>query len=237
MQVFYNRCIRCVALGPGGLASGMRGMAGKLAQTDLRLAMGVDSVQVQLGLRQLRYLGHLARLPEDRLERRMLWACLWPGAEDTPPTCRLTWANQVTKLVKEAMGLQQLPWESWFEIAQACQCRRGKHAKACQWAVILKEWAAHKRKFADRTPIAIVSCWRHRRSSWHGNALHLDRTLPQLSRPNGDASGRTDQCSARTVIRRWGKMLCAIIGPSTAHGEATARWPLDGRRKSVLHHQ
>ena len=48
---------------------------------DLRKKCGLLRVRRMIEYRQLQYLGHLARLPESRLERQFLWATMWPEAE------------------------------------------------------------------------------------------------------------------------------------------------------------
>ncbi|CAK0895818.1 unnamed protein product, partial [Prorocentrum cordatum] len=70
LQVIQNRMVR------GALAQRIRDMhEQQLTMSDLRLTLGLDLVSTEMGWRQLAWLGHVARMPEDRLERRAL--SLW----------------------------------------------------------------------------------------------------------------------------------------------------------------
>eukprot|EP00959_Pyramimonas_sp_CCMP1952_P436594 9142411-Pyramimonas_sp.AAC.1 len=56
-------------------------MEGACTSTDLRIEAGIDAVPVQVLKRQLGYLGHLARYPNDRLEQHKLGLWLAPPPE------------------------------------------------------------------------------------------------------------------------------------------------------------
>lgn len=77
MQVFVNNCIF-------GILNVKRKDVHDNKQTmvDLWRKTGIPSVAVEIGSRQLRWLGHLARMPDDRLEKQSLW--LWLYTKDQP---------------------------------------------------------------------------------------------------------------------------------------------------------
>ena len=77
MQVFVNNCIF-------GILNVKRKDVHDNKQTmvDLWRKTGIPSVAVEIGSRQLRWLGHLARMPDDRLEKQSLW--LWLYTRDQP---------------------------------------------------------------------------------------------------------------------------------------------------------
>ncbi len=129
-QAFMNKVIRGLALGPRGLAAGYREMKGQLTQTDLRLALGLNTVRVQHGRRMLRYLGHLARLPEGRLEKRALFMCLWPEAGHGRPGI-LTYRKQAWQRITELMQLAERPPEDWLEVARTAE----------HWKSLVHQWA------------------------------------------------------------------------------------------------
>ena len=62
---------------------GTRAMLGKRTSADLRAEAGIAAIMVQVKRRQYQYIGHLARYPQDRLERQMLGAWLRPESEQT----------------------------------------------------------------------------------------------------------------------------------------------------------
>eukprot|EP00972_Heterocapsa_arctica_P112348 16431266-Heterocapsa_arctica.AAC.1 len=50
----------------------------KRTLADLRKKLGIIPIRTSIQLRQLRFLGHQARLPPERLDRQMLHAWLTP---------------------------------------------------------------------------------------------------------------------------------------------------------------
>jgi len=64
---FLGRCYRGTIF--GGPSDTLTGMQGNANMTDVRLRLGVDDVAVMIRKKQLAYLGHLARLPRDRIEK------------------------------------------------------------------------------------------------------------------------------------------------------------------------
>ena len=50
---------------------------------DLRAQLGLDSVRILVGQRQLSYLGHLGRMPDSWLEKKALWLWLTPESDLT----------------------------------------------------------------------------------------------------------------------------------------------------------
>eukprot|EP00435_Cladocopium_sp_Y103_P008934 s3945_g2.t1 len=107
---------------------------------DLRVKCGLLPVRHVIETRQLQYLGHLARLDSDRIERRILHATLWPEGDEkgikTGPTLRQTY----WKLLKQMLGDQA---GDWMRIA--CQ------QDGVVWRKLLaawdKTWAQNEKKY------------------------------------------------------------------------------------------
>ncbi|CAK0906058.1 unnamed protein product, partial [Prorocentrum cordatum] len=115
-QVFLNRAIRGITF--DRRRGGTRAMEGVCTSTDLRIEAGIDAVPVQVLKRQLGYLGHLARYPNDRLEQHTLglWLAPPPEAQEGAgplasrcPTLRDTYWKRIVSV----MGLTGMPEEEW----------------------------------------------------------------------------------------------------------------------------
>eukprot|EP00933_Yihiella_yeosuensis_P002752 TRINITY_DN10479_c0_g1_i1.p1 TRINITY_DN10479_c0_g1~~TRINITY_DN10479_c0_g1_i1.p1 ORF type:complete len:570 (-),score=56.05 TRINITY_DN10479_c0_g1_i1:71-1555(-) len=111
-QVFMNRVVRGVCLSKG---DGIREMKGRSNMADLRAKCGVELVETMIKRRQLLYIGHVARMPADRWERRVLHGVLLPEAE------RPGLANQgrnrrslllhYQMLINEITDIDSRPWQ------------------------------------------------------------------------------------------------------------------------------
>lgn len=73
LQVFYNR----VVMGPTATRR-LHTRDPQITLQDLRSRLGIGTVRVAVGHRQLRWAGHLDRMPEHRLERQLLFGRLSP---------------------------------------------------------------------------------------------------------------------------------------------------------------
>lgn len=129
-QVFLNAIARGLT---GRRLRDMEGMA------DVRREANLDSIHVYIGVGQLRYLGHVARLPAARLERALLFGRLpsesgLPASKQAPSTRRHFW--QLLKSAMEASGVAN--WEhEWVRIA----CEDG----GAVWSTIVATWRKKQR--------------------------------------------------------------------------------------------
>ena len=87
-QVLQNRMIL------GALAQKRREMSdGRVTMVDLRRKLRMDPIWIEIHWRQLRWIGHIARLPDERLEKQMLFAWMddtKPKTKKISPTLRQT---------------------------------------------------------------------------------------------------------------------------------------------------
>ncbi|CAE7804986.1 unnamed protein product [Symbiodinium sp. CCMP2592] len=108
----------------------------QLTLADLRKKCGILPVRHVIETRQLQYLGHLARLPPERLERQALWSSLWPEAEwkgkKTGPTLRQAY----WRLLRQIMAFSSVPafaWsQRWIDVAA--------EQDGTTWRRMLRSW-------------------------------------------------------------------------------------------------
>ena len=115
MQTFVNRCERRLFFGPMGV---MKEMKGKMTQMDIKVKLGTSPVQLDVDDRTLRYVGHLCRLPEDRLEVKILRGLI-ANAQQMGSKYSGTdlWWDRVRRLVREILEGNP-PGEKWYDIAK-----------------------------------------------------------------------------------------------------------------------
>ena len=123
MQVFGNNCKF------GLLNVRRRDMHDQeLTMVDLWRRAGIPSVAVEIGTRQLRWLGHTARMPDDRLEKQALWLWLYTAEEShrgrrmtskgTIDAQRALWARRQD--LRKALGIAEAGWSTnWITRATA----------------------------------------------------------------------------------------------------------------------
>jgi hypothetical protein len=128
MQVFVNACERRLIYGPSG---GTKDMTGKATQADIRARLGNRTVQLEIDMRTLRYVGHVARMPMDRWERRLLQGFLEEGEADTPCRSADRWWTHVRSLIKSVFG-PGAHTDSWFAIA----------GDKLKWRQQIRSWGA-----------------------------------------------------------------------------------------------
>ena len=87
-----------------------------MTMVDLRRKLKIDPIWIEIHWRQLRWIGHIARLPDERLEKQMLFAWM----DDTKPRTR-----------KISPTLRQQYWKR-IEEMHAANGHDKKHA-AAQW--------------------------------------------------------------------------------------------------------
>jgi hypothetical protein len=116
-----------------------------LTLQDLRKRLGMDRVGICITWRQMRWLGHVARLPPERLERQVLQAGLLP--ECTLPRCaqgapRPTIRGMFWKHVQSLLALTDVPkheWPTrWWQVA----------ADKPQWEKLMRRWRSAARRDA-----------------------------------------------------------------------------------------
>ena len=91
----------------------MRGMQGNTTTTDLRLKAGLEDVQAQILQRQSRYIGHVARYQDDRLEGVVLG--IGSAVDKDEGGLRGTYWKGVGE-VMEQLGYREQEWgEKWVE--------------------------------------------------------------------------------------------------------------------------
>ena len=140
MQVFVNNCIF------GLLQVQRREMHdNKLTMVDLWRKAGIPSVAMEIGRRQLRWLGHVARMPDDRLEKQSLWLWLYTSeqphqgrrrtAQGTLDTNRALWAK--LQDLRKTLNIEEAGWSrEWIRRATV------NHGK--QWKTDIKQWVKTK---------------------------------------------------------------------------------------------
>ena len=75
--------------------------------------LGLDSMNSYIARRQLRWLGHVRRMPFDRLPRRMLSSSSWLPA----PRCRGAAKMTYGITMKKAMVIFDIKPQNWYELA------------------------------------------------------------------------------------------------------------------------
>ena len=131
MQVFVNNCIF------GILNVKRKDMHdNKQTMVDLWRKAGIPSVAVEIGSRQIRWLGHLARMPDDRLEKQSLWLWLYTRdqphrgrrrlAQGTLDTNRALWAR--LQDLRKILSIEETGWSrDWITRAttnHGQQCKK-----------------------------------------------------------------------------------------------------------------
>lgn len=106
---------------------------------DLRASLDLETIRVMIGKRQLGFLGHVARMPPERLERRALW--MWLDTEvnrptkirkGVPDTRRCLWRR-----IEELMALTDITNSDWSW--QWVQVAKEDHG--ARWKKLVREWA------------------------------------------------------------------------------------------------
>lgn len=134
-QLFLNRCLRCNWL---SVDFKLRDMKGVVTMQDVRVRVGQDTVATSLGQRKIGYIGHIARYPEDRLERQLVFGQI--EVEGTLPRSSkmgTTWRSQTRALLQQFMAFAPALWKDkpWQVFAQ----------QKVQWARTTKEWLKARR--------------------------------------------------------------------------------------------
>ena len=111
MQTQINGYERRLLLGPGG---GKRDMAGNMTQTDIKTKLDTYTVQLEIDVRIVRYAGHIARLPADRWEKKILSGQLRASEAGIQAKGKDMWWEQTRKLMAQVMQDRE---GTWWELA------------------------------------------------------------------------------------------------------------------------
>ena len=107
MQKQINGYERRLLLGVGG---GTNDIVGKMTQTDIKTKLDTYTVQLEIDTRIVRYVGHIARLPSDRWEKKVLLGQLQPSTPGVKTKGKDTWWGHTRKLLAEVMLGQEGHW-------------------------------------------------------------------------------------------------------------------------------
>lgn len=152
-QVFQNRVVL------GSTAVRRRDLHNlKFILSDLRQQLGLVWVEVTIGVRQLRWVGHVLRMPTHRLEQQMLHSWLvpersFPRKPGPPnPTIRSQYMRRIREL-RQFTGFDAKQWvDEWQKLA--LDKRR--------WEGLVRRWRKMKKK-EDK-----LQMWteKHKEGSW-----------------------------------------------------------------------
>lgn len=136
-QVFLNRCVRGLVMGPDRT---IRGMRGKETQTDLRLELDMDLVATTIAARTVGYVGHVARMPPNRWEVWLLSGWLEPesgGPGRVGGAATEQWGRQVRRWMQEIEDLDGRGL-GWWDLA------REDHG--ARWKELILQWVEKRRQ-------------------------------------------------------------------------------------------
>ena len=121
----------------------IRDMEGSCTISDVRRRANLESISTYIGVGQLNYLGHIARLPADRLEKQMLTAWL-PHEAGMSAKKGLTTRNQLWQRLKEAMELGAVQdWQQrWHKVAAL--------EGGAVWASLVRQWQKHQHTLENK---------------------------------------------------------------------------------------
>ena len=79
-------------------------MKGKYTQADIRAMLGTRTIQLEINVRTIRYVGHIARMPEQRWERKLLFGLISQAESVSFCPRKDVWWEHTRKLLKEVMA-------------------------------------------------------------------------------------------------------------------------------------
>ena len=179
MQTFVNRCTL------GMLNVKQRHMHDdKVTMVDLRRKLGIPSIAVAIGIRQLRWLGHVARLDDTRLEKQALW--LWhehhgPGRRSRRKRCRGTndTSTGLWSLLQDFKTTLDIPSTTWdTDWVHRAQTEDGK-----LWRSDIRKWQQRKEAAEDN------DLWRVR----HAPGGKAETQAQQRARRKAELANLTQQ--------------------------------------------
>ena len=107
LRAFHFRCVRSMCR-----VTRLHTRRYHISNADLLRRTGLQTIDVYLSRRQLRWAGHVARMPYNRLPRKML-SC-WVHHKRPRGAPQMTYGRSLRKLLKKA----HIPVENWHELAQ-----------------------------------------------------------------------------------------------------------------------
>ena len=106
LRQFHARCVRSMSR-----TNLHHTWIHRISTKNLEKELGLDSMNNYIARRQLRWLGHVSRMPFDRLPRRMLSS--WFPA----PRCRGATKMTYGRTMKKAMATFDINPQNWYELA------------------------------------------------------------------------------------------------------------------------
>ncbi|CAE7804967.1 FCPA [Symbiodinium sp. CCMP2592] len=103
---------------------------------DLRKKCGLLPVRHMIEYRQLQYLGHLARLPESRLERQFLWAAMWPESELKSFRTGTLLRHTYWRVLQQVLAFSDLSKDQWASSWTNLAVKQD----GTVWRGLLKRW-------------------------------------------------------------------------------------------------
>ncbi|TWW68024.1 hypothetical protein D4764_02G0010650 [Takifugu flavidus] len=99
VRSLYDRCQSLVRIAGRWLGSPLE----RVRSSAIREELGVDSLLLRVERSQMRWLGHLVRMPPGRLPGEVFRAC--PSGRRPPGRPRTRWRDCVSRLVWERLGI------------------------------------------------------------------------------------------------------------------------------------
>ena len=84
----------------------------RISDSDLRRRLNLESIDKYVGMRQLSWAGHVARMPFDRLPRKLLSS--WARSPRPPGAPQFTYARGLHKALTKC----DIDKSSWHQLAQ-----------------------------------------------------------------------------------------------------------------------
>ena len=95
----------------------------RLSDSELRSRLGLQTIDVYISRRQLGWAGHLARMPFERLPRKMLSS--WVRADRPIGAPQFTYARGLLKALGKA-GIDSKTWHQLAQDREGCVAREDK---------------------------------------------------------------------------------------------------------------
>ena len=159
---------------------------------DVRREAGLDSISTYISVGQLRYLGHIARLPPDRLERGLLFAWLPPESELPASKVAPSTRRHFRQLLKNAMEVSQVEsWETrWMKIAAT--------EGGAVWSRIVHKWQKH---LLNDSETQLTWQVKHSEAATAGRRVAAEKRVFDSSgaQPAGDGKYKCPHCPDPSV--------------------------------------
>ena len=117
-----------------------------VTQQDLSNQLGLKKIATYVGSGQLAYLGHLARLPEGRIEKQMLFSWLPREAMFASFKGAISSRQTFWKRLQELLALSDLPEAQWQEGWVALAAKQG----GVVWNALIRKWVRWQESLAQQ---------------------------------------------------------------------------------------